>query len=276
MKNAWLTYSWKNNEAEEVDYITKQLEQSGIKVKLDRTELIAGARFWPQIEKKIGDPKETDGLILYATEHSFLSEPCREEFYYALQRAHETNGNYPIIALFQSKPDFSNIPLAVKTRLCVTLCDQDWVERVKSGLEKRRPNIEIKEPLPFHIAFFPADKETGCKFMIELGPRIGIWSPFKVGIPLVETESVNPRLRHGPRGHRVEDSALFNYEIWEHQQASWYSAANEANQHMSYFLLCDAMPTNLIFGTRNGGPLYLIKGISSERDANLNWYVIKN
>lgn len=62
MTTIWLTYAWADNETGDVDYAAQELAEVGLDVKLDRWNLQAGERLWPQIEAFIQDPALTLGL----------------------------------------------------------------------------------------------------------------------------------------------------------------------------------------------------------------------
>ena len=73
MTTIWLTYAWADNETGDVDYAAQELAQVGLDVKLDRWNLQAGERLWPQIEAFIQDPARSDAWALYATQNSLGS-----------------------------------------------------------------------------------------------------------------------------------------------------------------------------------------------------------
>ena len=183
----WITYAWKDNENQDVDFIAQELESEGVSVKLDRWTLSAGKRLWEQLEPFITDPSESDGWILIATAASLQSEPCKEEYAYALDRAlHMRGGNYPIIALFREPVDNSLIPAGIKTRLFVSITYPDWKERIKSALERRDPNITRPEVKPYYLKRHPTNARG--RTAIEVRPRAGVWFPFIAGIPLAEKD----------------------------------------------------------------------------------------
>ena len=142
MKKLWVTYSWEDNTNGDVEYIAQELEKVGISVKLDRWNIKAGKRLWEQIDNFITNPSESDALAIIATQNSLGSEPCKEEVSYALDRALITRGHsFPLIGIFTTDVDKELIPSSIKTRLFVSLKDTDWIERIKSSLEDRTPNI---------------------------------------------------------------------------------------------------------------------------------------
>ena len=117
MKSIWITYSRKDNEEGDVDFIAQQLQRSGLRVELDRWELTAGRRLWEQIENKISDEGRCNAWLMIATNNSLSSEKCKEEYAYALDRALNSRGpSFPVIALFFETVDESLIPAGIKTR----------------------------------------------------------------------------------------------------------------------------------------------------------------
>ena len=87
MATIWLTYSWNDNTDGDVDFIAQELIRAGVNVKLDRWNIGAGRRLWDQFANLIQSPAESDAWALYASQASLGSEPCKEEFAYALDRA---------------------------------------------------------------------------------------------------------------------------------------------------------------------------------------------
>jgi hypothetical protein len=49
MKKLWLTYAWKDNEDQDIDFIVQELDPLDLEVRFDRRNLIAGQRLWDQI-----------------------------------------------------------------------------------------------------------------------------------------------------------------------------------------------------------------------------------
>jgi len=134
MATIWITYAWNDNSGGDVDFAAQELTRSGLTVKLDRWNIGAGRRLWEQIERFITDPNQCDAWLLYATQNSLGSEPCKEEFAYALDRALRSRGNpFPIIGLFPSTIDNQLIPAGLRTRLYVSITDPDWKERIKAA-----------------------------------------------------------------------------------------------------------------------------------------------
>ena len=102
----WITYSWKDNKDQDVDFIAQELNVAGLEVKIDKWKIQAGKRLWEQIENFIQNEDECNAWIFFATINSLGSEACKEEYAYALDRALKSRGNnFPIIGLFQSSVD---------------------------------------------------------------------------------------------------------------------------------------------------------------------------
>lgn len=175
MPNLWLTYAWKDNENQDVDFVVQRLEGQGVSVRLDRTQLLAGKRLWDQIADGIKSP-HLDGWAIFVTENSLRSEPCLEEIAYALNRALQTRGiSFPLIGIFPAPVNSLIIPSALATRLYVTLKDRNWAVRIADSLSgvstQRTPAVEPYE-LNVH--------RDGEDWVYEMRPRDGVWYPAKV------------------------------------------------------------------------------------------------
>ena len=192
----WLTYAWLDNESEQVDYVSQEIRRHGISVHIDRTQLIAGQRLWPQLDKAISDPANSDAWAIYVTENSLRSEACLEELAYAIDRALRTRGtSFPLIGIFPTPIDRTLIPSAIATRLYVDLRDPDWASRVAAGVRQVEPSTSAKEIAPFH--FQRLSDNAGPVY--EVRPRAGRWYPF---IALVKKEEFHllRSIVHGPSG----------------------------------------------------------------------------
>lgn len=261
MKTIWLSYAWADNKQNDVDYVAQELESFGLTVKLDRWNIQAGKRLWEQIENYITNRKECDGWILYTTTNSLGSEPCREEFAYALDRAlNVRGGSFPIIGLFPTSIDNELIPAAIKTRLFVSLNDLEWKERIKSAVEGRLPNIQKPIISPYHIAIHDYQIEDRIIKVIEVRTRAGSWTPSFIGIPLAEKAFVNPRYKYGPKGVYNLGSAKYNGGEDIDTSNQWWLmfASNEVSPTNSIFLMCDILPSKICFGVHDGDDQYLV------------------
>jgi hypothetical protein len=257
MKTLWITYSWEDNKNGDIEFIAQELEKVGINVKLDRWNIQAGKRLWEQIDKFITNSGECDAWAIIATQNSLGSEPCKEEVAYALDRALNTRGqSFPLIGIFTTSVDKEIIPSAIRTRLFVSLKDNDWIERIKSGLEDRAPNIPRPTIEPYTIEL---RKTADGRNAIEIRPRAGSWAPFLCAIPLSEKDKLNPSILRGPKGSIPMGGMLTMTGEGESDDKKWWTmyAGDEATPTMSYFLFCNELPTQIVFGVNNGQPQYL-------------------
>lgn len=194
MNKLWITYAWKDNEQEDVDFVARKIRDLGVEVLLDRTQLLAGTRLWDQISKQIDD-SSLDGWAIFASENSLASEPCQEELAYALDRALRTKGsNFPLIGIFPAPMERKMIPSAIATRLYVSLKDADWATRVADAVNGRS---SIKPPEPdddyFNIHQLPNE------WVYEMRPRDGFWYPAKIAVREAEYDNVRFKPYLGPR-----------------------------------------------------------------------------
>jgi hypothetical protein len=261
-KSIWITYAWDDNKDGDVDFAAQELIRKGLDVKLDRWNLTAGKLLWEQIESFIQDPSKSDSWLLYATQNSLGNEKCKEEFYYALDRALETRGGeFPVIALFPATIDESLIPAGIKSRLFVSLTDPDWKERIVAAVERREPSINKHVFEPYSLTVHKIAETEQDKFAIEVRPRGGTWSPFIAAIPFKEKESVSPSLAHGPAKLVPKVTMLSNYgEDQSNDGEFWIMYAdNEATPTQSYYIVCKKLPSLLIFGINGVTPQYRVK-----------------
>ena len=258
MKTIWITYSWEDNKNGDIEFIAQELEKTGIIVKLDRWNIQVGKRLWEQIDKFISNSNECDAWVIVATQNSLGSEACKEEVAYALDRALITRGkSFPLIGVFPSSVDNELIPSAVRTRLYVSLKDTDWIERIKSALEDREPNIQRTTLEPYTIEL---RKTNDGRNAIELRPRAGTWAPFICAVPLIEKDKLKPSILTGPKGNVPMGGMLTMTGEGESDDKKWWFmfAGNEATPTTSYFLFCDEIPTQIVFGVNNGHPQFII------------------
>ena len=258
MAKAWLTYAWDDNKSGDVDFVAQELQHAGLTIKLDRWNIGAGKRLWEQIANFIVSSSESDAWILVATQASLSSEPCKEEFAYALDRALKTRGErYPIIALFTGPVDQALIPPGIKSRLFVSITDTDWKERIVSAAEGRAPNIAQRPIEPYYLKVHPTS-EGGFTNVIEVRPRAGTWAPFLAAIPSAERQSVNHQIAFGPANRPTMTTVLFNHIEAMSGDGQWWirSASNEATPTSSYYVWCRRLPSKLIFGVDSSDHQY--------------------
>lgn len=258
MATIWISYAWADNQSGDVDFIAQELEASGLQVKLDRWNVKAGMRLWDQIAEFIQSPAQCDAWVLVATQASLGSEPCREEYAYALDRALNSRGTmFPVIALFPATVDQALVPPGIRTRLYVSLRDRDWKERIVAAAENRTTNVLRPLVAPYHMTIHRREPASRG-YVIEVRPRAGSWSPFIVGVPLLEKDRVKPHIGHGPSGRPPDGSALF--VAGEGTSAEWAFcfAQNEATPTMSYYVTCSELPSKVLFGV-TGGVQYIVE-----------------
>jgi hypothetical protein len=188
------------------------------------------------------------------------SEPCREEFAYALDRAiNSRNSNFPVIGIFPSSIDYDLIPAAIRTRLFVSLNDSDWKERIKSATEGKSPNINKSLVSPYAIDFHSYTTNTKSFKIIEIRTRAGSWSPSFIGIPLAEKNKVQPGYKYGPKGVYNQGTMMTNCGECGSDDGKWWLmyASNEVSPSTSIYLMCQELPTKIGFGVHNGKPQFL-------------------
>ena len=255
MATSWLTYSWDDNSSGDVDFAAQELGAAGLTVKLDRWNLQAGRRLWEQIEQFIQKPDQCDGWVLYATERSLGSEPCKEEFAYALDRALKARGTtFPVIGLFPGPVDSALIPAAIKTRLYVSLTDADWKERIRAAAEGRAPAIARATIEPYFFRVDSSAVARGGPHTIEIRPRAGRWHPFLVAVPAAEKDAVKLNVSHGPAGQLP--AACMMVDMGEvtnkHGELVGRVFGNQATPTESFYIQCATLPSRIVFGPRDG------------------------
>ena len=251
MYNIWITYCWKDNKNQDIDFIAQELENAGLNIKLDKWNITTGKRLWTQIENFIGKPSKSDAWIFIITNNSLQSEACKEEFSYALQRTLENRGEiYPIIGLFISEIDNNLIPMGIKTRLYVSITDPYWIERICSSVENREPLIPRVNISSYYIKVHNLDSK-GRKFIIEVRPRAGIWAPFFFAIPIEEKNSVDPFILPGPKDCPTDTGIITGGKTVSKCGNYWVMTGQEMASPMnSYYVWCKKLPSKIIFGVK--------------------------
>jgi hypothetical protein len=186
----WITYAWVDNTDSDFDYLVQQLESAGISARYDRVALIPGRRLWDQIADQIAKP-DLSGWAYLLTPKSVLSEPCKEELAYALDRALRARGSdFPLIGLLHQIP-ISDVPAALRTRLCVSLNSPDWIEQVRAGLENRPPSRTIPDTAKFKLR--PHNSYLGNPDLraIEIASRFEDIPYWRIAYPAVGPHPVN-------------------------------------------------------------------------------------
>ncbi len=176
----WLTYAWLDNQDSEIEYIANKIESKNIDVYIDKEKLEAGKRLWPQIDKFISNPSETDAWALFVTKNALESQPCQEELCWALDRALRLRGaDFPLIGIFKEPIDRDLLPSALATRLHVYLSDPNWLERVSSSLHKQPLGLRRGDVKSIWMDLNESDGEV----LFRCKPRIGTWPSAFIGFP---------------------------------------------------------------------------------------------
>jgi TIR domain len=262
MATLWITYAWDDNDSGDVNFIAQELEAAGITVNLDRWKIGAGKRLWEQIDKFITDKNECDAWMIVATQNSITSEPCKEELSYALGRALESRGgNFPVLGLFQGPVGELPVPSALKTRLCVSVTDDDWKERIVAACEGRTPNALRPEIPPYEVKIHePAGGML--RYAIEFRPRAGVWYPVFVATPKSEKKKIKPSVMIGPRNHPPEQGVLMGVGTGTFQPNEDNRAYDatviqmQVSPTQSIFIWCALLPSRVCFGDSNSVTKY--------------------
>jgi hypothetical protein len=209
MTKLWLTYAWKDNEDEQVDFVAQELRTAGLDVSVDRVALVAGRRLWPEIREHIEKPENSDAWALYVTENSLRSETCQDELAIALDRALRSREDaYPLIGIFPGPIDRKLVPPAIRIRLYVNLTDKDWIERVRSGAAGVAPSIKTVPISPFVLNTGKFNDE----WYVEIRPRAGRWLPTYV---VVAPEDIANFTSHvvGPADNVTDTGTVFSSRL---------------------------------------------------------------
>lgn len=258
MPKLWITYSWDDNATQDIDFVEQELTKAGVTVRRDIWTAQAGTRLWDQIEKFICSPAESDAWAMVVTQNSVGSEPCREEFAYALDRALESRGAFPIIGLFLDRFQQELLPKALSTRLCVTTKDEHWIERMVAAVEGKALDLNRPKIDPYYVKIHRVDPRRKANFAIEVRPRVGSWFPFLAAIPVAEKDRVQMKLLHGPKDHVPNVSiTVINGPV--EQKGQWcLLASNECTATQSFYALCQELPTQFRFGQNGLGRQFVI------------------
>ena len=254
----WISYAWTDNKNGDVDFIDQELTSAGLTVTRDVWELDAGKRLWEQIEKSICDPAQSNAWLLFMTQASLLSEPCREEYSYALGRALGSRGaTFPVIGLSYGSVDSDLIPAGIKNRLYVSLDDPNWKERIVASVEGRKIDLPRATIDPYHYQFYQPPGSR--KYVLELRPRAGSWCPAFAGIPAPERLRCNPSISIGPSGAVPSFSILSTGEQLNPSGEWWMVwTQNPVTPTTSLFVYMDEMPSCVAFGDTKQQPKFML------------------
>jgi hypothetical protein len=199
------------------------------------------------IEQHISSPEKCDSWIIYATENSLANEKCKEELYYALDRALKIkSGNFSIIWIFPNHINPELIPPSIKTRLYVSLEDENWLERVVSWINWVAPSIVRPTLEEFDLRV----QNYIWRSVIEVRPRAWTWSPFFCAIPIWEKKELNPRIAFNSKWNDPNWGWML-YGKYDYTSRDWkwsiIQVDNQATPTMSCFITVNKLPTELLF-----------------------------
>ena len=201
----WITYAWIDNEEGDFDYVVQRLEEVGVDARYDRVALVPGQRLWEQIASHILDPA-TLGWAWLLTPASVRSEACVEEFSYALDRALDARGAFPLIGLLHDVPAEA-APPAIRARLAVPLADPAWPTQVMAGLHGRAPEREPSVQLPFTVTVHSRLGGGPDRAAIEVRPRLEHFPYWRIAVPpgcKLADAGDGPSGGYGPAGVQFE------------------------------------------------------------------------
>ncbi|MEQ9176684.1 MAG: toll/interleukin-1 receptor domain-containing protein [Alphaproteobacteria bacterium] len=243
----WLTYAWKDNADQDVDFIIQELEAKGLEVGFDRAKLLAGKRLWDQIDKHISD-SELDAWAILVTKNSLQSEPCQEELAYALDRSLRLKGStFPLIGIFPEPLDRELIPSSLATRLYVTLDNNEWANKIASAATQKAPARTLQDIPPYGYEWHRYDD----KHVLEIWPRTGRWAPFFAGVKVAEGEKLGIMIP-GTRGYITGTGMTRSVNITkEGYQLVGMSDAVTATTSAHIFF--SSIPSEVMFGGKRDG-----------------------
>ncbi len=251
MKKLWLTYAWKDNEDQDLDYIVQELDKLDLEVKFDRRNLIPGQRLWDQIGTQITDPDQCEAWGILLTSNSLKSGPCIEELAYALDRAIEAKGgHFPMFALMTDSITSKDLPPSLKVRLCIPLTNNDWKKQVEASCHKKPTGFTPQNLSDFVMTEHISDNG----FCLEIRPRFDRIAPVAIVVDLAEKVSGNVfdsslgpagRIPTGFVAHSRIDSET---TLTDGTKAWVWGADNETNSTYSYFLFYKSRPKRIWFG----------------------------
>lgn len=250
MKKLWVTYAWKDNEELDVDFILQELRGARLDVRFDRRQVITGQPLWPQIDQQITNADNSDAWAFIVSKHSLESAACREELNYALDRALKERGaNFPIIGIFVGEIENELIPSAIRTRLYVNIENQDWLQRVRAGVEGAVPDFVPPKISP---EFIKVHEDTGrYPLVVEARPRTGIWNPLVAIVPLAEKDSLHAVIVRPARKVPSLERFRFVEGVWPNDGSFWVRGPDRADcatPSMSMYVFLTSKPTRLLVG----------------------------
>lgn len=261
MTTVWLTYAWNDNDRGDVDFIAQDLRDAGFHVCLDRWSPTRDARLWDQLREPFSTAGTLQAWLLYATPNSLGSTLCQGDFSHAMENVRKTRGaQFPVAVLLQFDTMRELLATLDPAVTAVPMTRPDWKDTVRTIVEGRPPTARAPRVTPFDIKVWRAEREDRVGFAIEFRPRTGSWSPVFAAVPMDELKGIKPQLAHGPTGRipavvwldRPGAGQLSSGPYW----ALW--SHNVATPGESCYLLCDRLPSRMIFGVHKGEPQFQV------------------
>jgi hypothetical protein len=252
MAKVFLTYAHIDNVNQDVDFVDQELTSAGVVVRRDRWDIGAGVRLWDRIDKLIRDPAECDAWAIYLSQASLTREGCKEELAYALDRALSDRGKgFPLIGIANTPIPHDLVPGALASRLYVEMTDPSWKERIKAAAEGRAPTLPRPTIDPY--TFRHLDHGSGYH-MLEIRPRVGVWSPPFVAVPIAEKDVIQ-QVQLGPPGLDATPGGMSSQRADPSSDGSLWMIvehAGAASATNSIYVTLRGIPTTVYFGTNNG------------------------
>ena len=251
MPRIWLTYAWVDDNEGDFAYLVQELRESGVDATYDKIALVPGRDPWEQIGNLL-TAGDIDGWGYLLTQASLSSEACREELSYALNRALNTRGRqFPLVGLLHGVR-VADVPRALRVRLCVSLADPDWRERVKAGLEARPPNLSPEPVTKYVWTTHKSYRSNPRLTAVEVRPRFGEVAYWRIIVPNL---SVVTRWGYGPSGggaisgiqHEVIEGGAGTLQG---EDITWFGAGDRLTPGTSAYVVFEGqLPEFIGFGT---------------------------
>lgn len=102
--------------------------------------------------------------------------------------------------------------------------------------------------------YFAVHREQGTgRYILEVRPAVGTWSPFVAAVPVSEKDAVKPEIWPGAVGCPQNWGGLLSPRDGTEGEWAFWSAHNPATPNMSYFIYCTKLPSKLLFGSLGTG-----------------------
>jgi hypothetical protein len=250
----WITYAWKDNEEGDFNYLLQGLQGAGIHAIYDKIALVPGRRLWDQIAEKI-TTSPLSGWAYLITSNSLSSSACLEELTYALQRALDMKGTeFPLIGLLHNV-SISDVPMALRVRLCINLANPDWIEEVRAGVLGTPPRGSVPKQEPFVVKIHENYSGRQSWTAIEIRPRFEQLTYWRIAFP-----SNGPQPVHwgaGPCNGGGIGGVMFNVVEGEYSDIGgvpmkFKGAGNPLSSSISAYVVFEgALPRCFFFGLAN-------------------------